>query len=422
LKKATLGPVPLPPQLDMNLNPVYYYLLANGLILLLLNTFKFKRGPAMKYYLLQYLILLLLAFEFIWMEDLFQRLPFFCYPDLPVRFLLAPFIYLYVRTYTHPAYKPSRATLSLLFLPAVAELVAFGIFCVYYHLHPHTAAQRGILANTSAYYYIRTTLALSFNLWLIIRSYARVQRFSWNLLKIWSNLKTLRFGWLKTILAFAIGLWLFWLLTFAVECIVGFKPIVYTLYYILYSAIALITLVFGYFALLKPYMPELYAKARQNIAATEAPPVAPANPSATEGPAPTGTPAAAENLHLATCFAELDAYMQSTAAFQNPNITLAEIGKTLNTSSFTLSKAIKACSKEGSFYEYINKMRLLHFLRSLPLPNNQPYTLAHLGQKAGFSSFTTLTKYCKKYTGHTPSKAKQLMQNGQSVESLVAKL
>lgn len=405
----------------MNLNLIYYYLLSNGVILLLLSIYKFKRKPVIRFYLLQYLVLLLLAFELASMDYLFTNLSFFCYPNLPIRFLLTPFIYLYVSTYTNPQYRPSRKTLLILFLPAMVELLVFIGFCVYYYLHPYTVEQRSLIAKTSVYHYTRTALALLFNLWLILRSYAKVQRFSWNILKALSNLKKLRFGWLKAILAITVVLWVCWLAAFAAEWWYGPEPLTTTLYNVWYGLIALVILAFGYLALLKPYVPEAYLKARKDIAAIttldETETLTPDDSITVQEEQPT----LEDNKQLATCFAQLQAYMQAENAFINPDITLAEISKALITSSFTLSKAIKACSQEGSFYEYINKMRLLYFLASLTLPENGSYTLNFLGQQAGFSSFTTLTKYCKKYTGHTPAKAKQLLQNGQSLADMLTK-
>jgi AraC-like DNA-binding protein len=407
--------------MDLNLL-IYYYLLANGLILLLLSAYKFKRKPVIKFYLLQYLVLLLLAFELASMDYLFENLSFFCYPNLPIRFLLTPFIYLYVSTYTNPQYRPSRKTLLVLFLPAVAELLVFVGFCVYYYGHPHTAAERTLIAKNPVFHYTRTALALAFNLWLILRSYTKVQRFSWNILKTLSNLKKLRFGWLKAILGITVVLWVGWLAAFAAEWWYGPEALTTTLNDIWYGLIALVILVFGYLALLKPYVPEAYVKARKDIAAVQmqAATLSEDRPVALAATPTTDLPVE-DNSQLIACFAQLQAYMEAEAAFVNPDITLADIGKTLNVSSFTLSKAIKACSEEGSFYEYINKRRLLFFLELLVLPENSSYTLVFLGQKAGFSSFTTLTKYCKKYTGNTPAKAKQLLQNGQNIADMLQK-
>lgn len=402
----------------MNLNLIYYYLLANGLILLLLSLYKFKRKPVIKYYLWQYLVLLLLAFELASMDYLFEKLPFFCYPNLPIRFLLTPFIYLYVSTYTNPQYRPTRQTMLVLFMPAAIEFLVFVGFCLYYYAQPHSLAERTLIAKTTVFHYVRTSLALAFNLWLILRSYAKVQRFSWNLLKTLSNLKKLRFGWLKTILGITVLLWIGWLAAFAAEWWYGPEPLTTTLYGIWYGLIALVILVFGYFALLKPYVPEAYLKARKNIAAIQMEPTA--DGVETEEQPKADLPAV-DNITLATCFEQFQTYMEAESAFVNPDITLADISKTLNSSSFTLSKAIKACSVEGSFYEYINKKRLLYFLELLTLPENASYTLIFLGQKAGFSSFTTLAKYCKKYTGNTPAKAKTLLQNGQTLADLLKK-
>ena len=118
-------------------------------------------------------------------------------------------------------------------------------------------------------------------------------------------------------------------------------------------------------------------------------------------------------------FILLEAYISNTKKFTNPDITLIEIANELNTTSFNISKAIKIYSKEGSFYEYINQYRLVYFLNLLANPGNDQFTITALAFKAGFTSTTTLNKYCKKITGTTPSKAKVLLTKGKTIEDLL---
>lgn len=394
----------------------YYYLLANGLILFLIGIFRIKKNPATKYYFLQYIILLILVAEFVFTEYIFRHFTFYCYSDFPIRFLLTPFIYLYVSKYTNPQYKPGKKTLCWLFIPAFIELVCFIVICMYYYLHPHSFKDRLLIANTSYYYYIRTFLALLFNITIVYFAYSKIKMFSWNIFKVLSNFKQLTFIWLKVILAITVFLWIFWLVAFAIEVIFPVGLFVMYLYNILYLLIGLIVLVFGYFAILKPYVPEAYIRASAEIAAV------------TAGPETEIIPIAqimeteitdADSGIFKKYFILLEAYITSTKKFTNPDITLIEISNELNTNSFNISKAIKIYSKEGSFYEYINRYRLVYFLNLLATPENDQFTITALAFKAGFTSTTTLNKYCKKITGTTPSKAKVLLTQGKTVEDLL---
>lgn len=396
----------------------YYYLLANGLILFFIGMFRSKKNPASKYYYIEYIILMMLAAEFVATDYIFRHFSFFCYSDFPIRFLLTPFIYLYVCKYTNPQFKPGRKTLLFLFIPAVVELVCFTGISIYYYLHPHSVADRMRIANTSFYYYIRTFLALVFNIVVVYFAYSRIKMFSWNIFKVLSNFKQLTFIWLKVILAISVFLWIYWLITFSVEVIFPVGPVVIYMYYALYLLIALIVLVFGYFAILKPYVPEAYIKAVAEIDTASKEETEKISLSAglnTE----TVPRKDVESGSLEQYFTLLEAYIDKTKSYTNPDITLLEIANELDTTSFNVSKAIKTYSIEGSFYEFINRYRLIHFLLLLTDSANNQFTIQALAIKSGFTSSTTLNKYCKKFTGTTAAKAKELLLAGKKVEDLL---
>jgi len=396
---------------------LYYYLLANGLVLFFIGVFKLKKNPATKYYFLQYLILLILVTEFVAIHWVFRYFSFYCYADFPIRFLLTPFIYLYVSTYTNPQYKPNKKTLLILFLPAAIELICFAAISVYYTIHTISFADRLVIANSSFYYYSRTFLALLFNIACVYFAYSKVKMFSWNIFKVLSNFKKLNFIWLKVILAISVFLWIYWLVTFFFEIIFQSIPPVVYMYYILYLLIALVVIVFGYFAVLKPYVAEAYINASVGIQAVT-------SDSAEEAILETAgkndlTKEPEDTEIIKNYFTGLEKYLQESEAFINPDITLVEISKELNTTSFNISKSIKHFSKEGSFYEYINRYRLLHFLNLLAKPDSDQFTINALALQSGFTSTTTLNKYCKKLTGLTPAKVKILLQTDGSIDKLL---
>lgn len=414
----------------MNLFFLFYcYLLFNGLILFFLIFFKLKKNPATKYFFFQYITLLLLVTEFITIASFFKNVSWWCYPDFPVRFLLTPFIYLYVCTYINPQYRPSVKTKLLLFLPALIEIICFVSLSIHYYKHPFSMGKRVIIANTSLYYVVRTFLSLLFNLTCIILAYREIKSFTWNIFRVLSNYKSLRFNWIKVILGISIVLWVYWLLAFTLEI---FYPgltqaQMYLMYLILYLLIALVVLVFGYFAILKPYVPEAYLQASAEIASinNEPPPDVKqpvADAPAVETGAMVETSKKAdeiENQNFQKWFEMLEEFIQKEKVFTQPDLTLTDIAKKLETSSFTLSKSIKQYSNEGNFYEYINRYRLLYFIDLLVKTENDAYTIQALAQKSGFSSPSTLSKYCRKNTGNTPARIKQLIKEGKKPADLL---
>lgn len=403
----------------------YYYLLFNGLVLFGIGIFRIKKNPATKYFFLQYIILLLLVTEFITIISIFEKVTWWCYSDFPVRFLLTPFIYLYVCTYTNPQYRPSLKTNLLLFLPALIELICFVALSVHYYKHPHGLELRLVIANTSLYYYVRTFLSLIFNLACIILAYREIKSFTWNIFRVLSDYKTLKFNWIKVILGIAIVLWVYWLATFILEVFYMDVAPVEFMYFLLYLLIALVLLVFGYFAILRPYIPEAYLKVSSEIASINNKTQSAEFLVTTEvSPPESGietVPLREEtgNLSFQKCFDDLEKYIEKEKVFTSPEITLTDIAKKLGASSFTVSKSIKQYSKEGSFYEYINRYRLIYFIELLAKPGNEAYTIHALAQKSGFTSTSTLSKYCKKLTGYTPARVKQFLQEGKKSEDLL---
>lgn len=429
---------------------VFFYIFSfvNGVVLLALKTRQLKKSPAIKYYFFQYIILLLVIGEFLTLYDIYQ-LPFFCYPDLPVRFLFTPFLYLYTVTYLNPAYRISRRTFWLLFLPAIIELAIFTASCIYFSMHSYTTAERSEIANGN-YFIVRTTLAILFNLTVTIFAYRRVAVFSRKVRDVVSSMRSLNYQWIKSILNVATALWYFWLLLFLIE--VGWSKHggqwLGWLYFPLYMTLALVILVFGYFALFKPYLPLYYLDIQQELKNIEQPVPLPADTSPDETEAPVSEqenmitdPVAAKDIisdtdkpvapaesntaateeaamPLAALFEDIERLLEKEKLFSNPDLTLQSLADKLDTSSYNISQAIKLHSAGGTFYRYINTHRLRYFMLLLQKKENRIYTLHTIGQMAGFNSRTTFTKYCKEVTGLTPAMIKTKVEEGYSPEEI----
>lgn len=105
----------------------------------------------------------------------------------------------------------------------------------------------------------------------------------------------------------------------------------------------------------------------------------------------------ADHLYL-----RLTALIQQEKPFENPDLTLTELAKTLDVHPNYLSQVINEKAQKN-FYNYINTLRIEEFLRLAAQPENKRFTLLALAFDCGFNSKSTFNKYFKTHTGKTPS-------------------
>ena len=86
--------------------------------------------------------------------------------------------------------------------------------------------------------------------------------------------------------------------------------------------------------------------------------------------------------------------------FLNPQLTLSETAKELNTSTHILSQVINEKFNK-SFNVYINELRIES--AKMLLINNRNYTIEGVGYESGFNSKSSFFTIFKKMTGQTPS-------------------
>ena len=94
--------------------------------------------------------------------------------------------------------------------------------------------------------------------------------------------------------------------------------------------------------------------------------------------------------------------LQKEKAFLDKDITLPGLANKIGIREHDLSKAINHLL-EINFFDYINKQRVEEAKKLLLRPDNQQYTVEHIGKLAGFSSKATFYRAFKKQTGRTPS-------------------
>lgn len=101
-------------------------------------------------------------------------------------------------------------------------------------------------------------------------------------------------------------------------------------------------------------------------------------------------------------YADLKRVMQAEQCYKNPELSLDELANILAVLPNHLSQVINSKEKRN-FYDYINQLRIEHFIAILSLPDNKKFTLLSLAYEAGFNSKTSFNRNFKKATGLTPS-------------------
>lgn len=383
--------------------------------------------------------MLLAIYELVIMPKLWT-LPFFCYPDLPIRFLFCPFLFFYTAKYLNPDYKASGKRLLFLFLPAILELIVFIISCIYFSNNTVPFKERFNIAN-GLFFTLRTSLAIIFNLWVTFLILKKITNFERGIKLISNERRKLNFRWLKSITIISIILWVSWLSLFLMEVLYGGSSWGF-LYFPLYFALAIIILCFGYFAIFVPYLPSEYISTQEAIEVYKSnknhlfengiieginfpDTVDTARPKNIYNPSEDISSPILElgdkidNEFTLKLFCEIEELLQTEKLYQSYNLNLQLLSTKLNTTSANISQAIKLHSKEGSFYSYINSLRFKHFMELAKNTDNDIFTLETLANRSGFSSKTTFNKYCNELTGKSPSKIKIMLQEGYTFEQIL---
>jgi AraC-like DNA-binding protein len=112
------------------------------------------------------------------------------------------------------------------------------------------------------------------------------------------------------------------------------------------------------------------------------------------------TPFSVEN--YAEEIALLDNYFTSSNAFLQPNLTISEVAVATGIPTRDLSYLINAYHKKR-FSDYLNEMRLSHFLTQVDTSTLDNFTIESIALSAGFSSRSSFYRAFNRFYGCTPS-------------------
>lgn len=97
-------------------------------------------------------------------------------------------------------------------------------------------------------------------------------------------------------------------------------------------------------------------------------------------------------------------FVKEERNFRNPNLTLADVAKSLGVARSTLIKVISE-EMHTTFLAYANKCRL-QYGRHLVMLNNGRFSMEHIALVAGFGSVRTFNKKYKEEYGELPRETK----------------
>ncbi len=120
---------------------------------------------------------------------------------------------------------------------------------------------------------------------------------------------------------------------------------------------------------------------------------------------PTAETAKKQLLDEKTCLAfdeRLTNFMEKEQPFLNPTITLRGLAALIEIHPNQLSWLLNEF-KGTRFNEFINKYRLMHFIKLIKNPENANFSILVLAYESGFNSKTVFNTFFKKETGVTPA-------------------
>lgn len=112
-------------------------------------------------------------------------------------------------------------------------------------------------------------------------------------------------------------------------------------------------------------------------------------------------PATAEDAFVGQWKQKVSDYLLSTKVFEEPELTLSELARRLQTNTSVLSKVVNQGFGQ-SFNDYINQFRVNAVIESLKKGEQKKQTLLGIAFDAGFNSKATFNRAFKKLTGQSP--------------------
>ena len=325
---------------------------------------------------------------------------FLFYMPLQHTLWMGPIIYFYLQTLFQPTFKFSRKDL-LHFLPGALYL----IWCVIVFVTDRLILNKYYLMDGIAdpdfdvWYITAGLISLLAYLVLSIRYYLRYKQF---ILQEASFADAIMFRWVRN---FLIAFFIYFLLNFIFHLVPLFGIEVDYVdnwwYYLLFALLFYYIAINGYSNSIEArmfFVLELLSYKKQNLL------VAPPSP-----PEEIFEDIAFEELTpTAKSISDLDLWKSKVVhevvtqkAYANPELTLTDLARQLDTNSSFLSKVINT-GFEKNFNDFINYYRVEEVKQNLQTEVAGQVTIMSIAYDAGFNSKATFNRAFKKFTGKNP--------------------
>lgn len=303
--------------------------------------------------------------------------------------LLGPTIYFYFLSLTNHAFRFNKRDL-LHFLPGILWISFFAVGFVYdvVYLHWLQGEELPDFFNTRGVFgifmqgYIRDIFSvlglISFYAYLIftVRLYRRYRLY---IIDNFSDTEPIRHNWLRNLLYTLIGgltvLWIFQILSVFID-------FSYAQFWNSHLAVAIMI----YVVAVSAY-----------ISTNQLPPQLAFEPSST--PNNSSLPETLPDLD--NWKIKLEQWMESEKPYLEPELTLSELAKQLQTNTSILSRLINQGFQQN-FNDFINSYRVAAVKQRLEKGDHKRLTLLSIALDCGFNSKATFNRAFKKFTGKSP--------------------
>lgn len=425
---------------------IIIFIALNSIFLISYYLYKGREVLATKYFFGLYAILIVLLAEQVVLWYFINKIDWWILPEFPVRFLIGPFLYLYVSTYINPRFRPNLAQKIQLWSPFILDIVFSVALSIWASTQNLSLEDRYRIGDNHHVFLVHTSLAIISNLFFSIKAYQQILQFIRNLKDVYGAIDFKKFKWILYITLTSVVLWLVWLGYLGAEF---YNQVSREAYMPLFLLLGIFILGAGYFAVLKPYDTYFFNSANfeinelSNVSLQPSPFAMGNSVSVSENEttingieesyidinllennvnqdvslpiSPTVEQIEKKKIDndellkiqiFKDLFVEIEKIMSSSRPFTDTEFSLPALAKLLGQSSLNTSKAIKYGSGKN-FYTYVNEWRVKLFIDTLQLPENESFTLIALAQKCGFNSKATFHKYFKEMTGKTPAQYKE---------------
>jgi AraC-like DNA-binding protein len=315
-------------------------------------------------------------------------------------FFIGPVLFFYTQSLLNPSFRFGKKEF-LHLIPGILYVFYIASIWVYDKLilHEYYFYKNGMDKDFDYWYQKTGLLSMLFYFIITIRYYNRYRKF---IFEVTSNAESVLFNWIKTYLyAFLLML----LLPFVFDIITYFFPKMasYTgsWWFFLFFSIIM------YYIAITGYSNAVNTKVAFQMSVFNSSPILLLNESQSNLEEPIVIDIDYETFEVTTdpeielWKTKINLLIETEKLYQNPELTLAEVSRKLQTNAAIISRAINQ-GFQMNFNDFINNYRIEAVKTKFELGEHKKSTLLGLAFDSGFNSKATFNRAFKKNTGFSP--------------------